>query len=92
MELNRLAIPWRTAAHRRKLGRLTAEQSDRLLRVLRVIGEAESAFASPEKAHRWLRRPTTALAECSLLDLLDADVGARHVERLLGRIAHSLAA
>ena len=90
-ELDRLAIPRKTVAHRRKLGRLTAEQSDRLLRVLRVVEEAETSFANPEKAHRWLRRPTDALAGRSPLDLLDTDVGARLVERLLGRISHGLA-
>ena len=91
-EIDRLAIPRKTVAHRRKLGRLTAEQSDRLLRVLRVIEEAEAAFANREKAHYWLRRPTAVLAERAPLDLLDTDVGARHVERLLGLIAHGLAA
>jgi putative toxin-antitoxin system antitoxin component (TIGR02293 family) len=91
-ELDRLAIPRKTVAHRRKLGRLTAEQSDRLLRVLRVVEEAETSFANPEKAHRWLRRPTDALAGRPPLDLLDTDIGARLVERLLGRIAHGLAA
>lgn len=91
-ELDRLAIPRRTAAHRRKLGRLSAEQSDRLLRVLRVIGEAETAFANPEKAHQWLRRPTSALDDRTPLGLLDTDIGARLVEQLLGRIAHGLAA
>ena len=90
-ELDRLAIPRKTVAHRRKLGRLTAEQSDRLLRVLRVMEEAETSFANPEKAHRWLRRPTDALAGRSPLNLLDTDVGARLVEQLLGRITHGLA-
>jgi len=91
-ELDRLAIPRKTVAYRRKLGRLTAEQSDRLLRVLRVVEEAEVTFANREKAHCWLRRPTAVLAGRAPLDLLDTDVGARHVEQLLGRIAHGLAA
>ena len=90
-ELDRLAIPRRTAAHRRKLGRLTAEQSDRLLRVLRVVDQAETAFGNRDKAHAWLRRPTAALGGRTPLDLLDTDIGARHVEHLLGRIAHGLA-
>lgn len=91
-ELDRLAIPRKTAAHRRKLGSLSAEQSDRLLRVLRVIDEAERAFANRDKAHRWLRRPTAVLGGRAPLDLLDTDIGARHVEHLLGRMAHGLAA
>lgn len=90
-ELDRLAIPRRTAAHRRKLGRLTAEQSDRLLRVLRVVDQVETTFGDREKAHAWLRRPSAALDGRTPLDLLDTDIGARHVERLLGRIAHGLA-
>jgi putative toxin-antitoxin system antitoxin component (TIGR02293 family) len=91
-ELDRLALARKTLAHRRTIGRLSAEQSDRFVRVLRVILEAEETFANREKAHRWLRRPTTALADNAPLDLLDTDVGARRVETLLGRIAHGIAA
>ncbi len=91
-ELDRLALPRKTLAHRRALGRLSAEQSDRLVRILRVIGEAETTFANSEKAHYWLRRPTSALAGNAPLDLLDTEVGARRVEILLGRIAHGIAA
>ena len=91
-EIDRLALPRKTLAHRRTLGRLSAEQSDRLVRILRVILYAEETFANTEKAHRWLRRPTTALADNAPLELLDTDVGARRVETLLGRIAHGIAA
>jgi putative toxin-antitoxin system antitoxin component (TIGR02293 family) len=91
-ELDRLALPRKTLAHRRTLGRLTAEQSDRLVRILRVILDAEATFANAEKAHRWLRRPTAVLAGNAPLDLLDTDAGARRVETLLGRIAHGIAA
>jgi putative toxin-antitoxin system antitoxin component (TIGR02293 family) len=91
-ELDRLALPRKTLAHRRTLGRLTAEQSDRLVRILRVILDAEETFANADKAHRWLRRPTAVLAGNAPLDLLDTDAGARRVETLLGRIAHGIAA
>ena len=91
-ELDRLAIPRKTLAHRRKLGRLTPEQSDRLLRILRIIEKAEQTFANQGKASVWLRRPTTALAGDAPLDLLDTEIGARLVERLLGRIGHGLGA
>lgn len=91
-ELDRLALPRKTLAHRRGLGRLSAEQSDRFVRVLRVIVEAEETFGNSEKAHRWLRRATSVLAGNAPLDLLDTDVGARRVETLLGHIAHGIAA
>jgi len=91
-ELDRLAIPRKTLAHRRALGRLTPEQSDRLARILRVIGTAEEVFGDPGRAHVWLRRPTSALDGEAPLELLDTDPGARQVEALLGRIAHGIAA
>jgi putative toxin-antitoxin system antitoxin component (TIGR02293 family) len=90
-ELDRLVIPRKTLAHRRILGSLTPDQSDRLSRVLRMIGEAGTTFGDPAKAHAWLRRPTPVLDGESPLDRLDTDFGTRQVEALLGRIAHGLA-
>ena len=91
-ELDRLALARKTLAHRRAVGHLSADQSDRLLRLLRIIREAEDTFGDPEKARLWLRRPTAALAGNAPLELLDTDVGVRRVETLLGRIGHGIAA
>jgi putative toxin-antitoxin system antitoxin component (TIGR02293 family) len=91
-ELDKVVLPRKTFANRRKVGKLTAEQSDRLVRVARVLATAEETFGSQAKAAAWLRRPTTALASERPLDLLDTDEGAREVETLLGRIAHGIAA
>ncbi|HEX2942192.1 MAG TPA: antitoxin Xre/MbcA/ParS toxin-binding domain-containing protein [Rhodopila sp.] len=91
-ELDRLALPRKTLAHRRTLGSLTPEQSDRLSRLLRVIEEAETTFGDRAKAHAWLRRPTTLLDNEAPLDRLDTDIGTRQVEAILGRIAHGIAA
>ena len=91
-ELDRIVLPRKTLANRRKLGTLTPEQSDRLVRVARVLAAAEETFGNREKAGAWLRRPTTALAGEIPLELLDTDEGAREVETLLGRIAHGIAA
>jgi putative toxin-antitoxin system antitoxin component (TIGR02293 family) len=91
-ELDRLALSRKTLAHRRTLGRLTAEQSDRLARVLRIVKEAEDTFGDAQKAHAWLRRPSRLLDNESPLDRLDTDMGAHQVEALLGRISHGVAA
>lgn len=91
-EVDRIVLPRRTLANRRRLGRLTAEQSDRLLRVARAVAAAEGTFGDRAKADAWLRRPTSALGGERPLDLLDTDEGAREVETLLGRIAHGIAA
>lgn len=90
LELDRLQIP--TDRQATSSGKLTPEQSDRLLRILRVIREAEETFANQEKARRWLRRGTHVFGGQSPLQMLDTDVGARNVEALLGRIGHGIAA
>lgn len=91
-ELDRLGIPRHGSGHQGDQGKLTPEQSDRLLRVARIIRQAEGTFGSQDKARRWLRRPTAALDGQAPLDLLDTEIGARSVEDLLGRIAHGIAA
>jgi putative toxin-antitoxin system antitoxin component (TIGR02293 family) len=92
VELDRLVLPRKTLAHRRTLGNLTPEQSDRLARVLRIIDEAEATFADKAKAHAWLRRPSALLDGEAPLDRLDTDIGTRQVEAILGRIADGIAA
>jgi putative toxin-antitoxin system antitoxin component (TIGR02293 family) len=91
-ELDRIVLPRKTLANRRKSGTLTPEQSDRLLRVAWVIAAAEETFGGREKAGAWLRRPTAALAGEGPLEWLDTDEGSHEVEILLGRIAHGIAA
>jgi putative toxin-antitoxin system antitoxin component (TIGR02293 family) len=91
-ELDRIALSRKTLAHRRGLGLLTPDQSDRLSRLLRTIEEAEATFGDRAKAHAWLRRPSALLDGESPLDRLDTDLGTRQVEAILGRIAHGLGA
>lgn len=92
VELDRLVLPRKTLAHRRGLGVLTFEQSDRLNRLIRMIDEAEYTFGDPKKAHAWLRRPSRLLDGEAPLDRLDTDLGCRQIETLLGHIAHGIAA
>ena len=69
---------------------LSPEQSDRLARMVRVAERAEEALGNPEKAARWLRKPNRALKQKRPIELLESDVGARMVERALGRIEHGV--
>lgn len=90
-ELYRLVVPRRTLAHRKeKRQRLTPEQSDRLTRVVRVVARAEEALNDRAKAARWLRKPNRSLNGAKPIELLDSDIGARMVERVLGRIEHGV--
>jgi putative toxin-antitoxin system antitoxin component (TIGR02293 family) len=47
-ELDRVVLPRKTLARRRRAGILTPEQSDRLLRVARVVALAEETFGDRE--------------------------------------------
>lgn len=49
-----LLIPARTLSARKRSGVLSMEESDRLVRVARLLAEAERVLASPEAAHSWL--------------------------------------
>lgn len=86
-----LLIPARTLSRRRKGGRLEPDESDRLLRLSRVVADAVELFEGDlEAARRWLSTPLRALRGKSPLDLSKTDVGAREVERLVGRLEQGI--
>ena len=81
----------RTLARRREAGRLTADESDRLLRVSRVFGLALALFdGSVEAARSWLTKPAPALANRTPREVAMTEVGAREVENLIGRLEHGV--
>lgn len=90
-EVDQIVIPRRTLSHRRAHERrLTADESDRLLRIARVTAEAEDAFANVEKAHRWLRKPSRPLGHAIPLQMLRTSTGADLVREELVRIQHGI--
>lgn len=91
-EIDAAILPRKTLARRIKAGMLTADQSDRLIRVAKVIALAEETFGSPDKAGAWLRRETGPLGGVSPMSLLDTTEGTAQVEQLLTRIAYGVAA
>jgi putative toxin-antitoxin system antitoxin component (TIGR02293 family) len=62
------------------------EESDRVLRVVRLLSQAETVYGSRERAFNWLRRPIARLQNRAPLDLMRTDTGARIVEELLVQI------
>src|SRR5881397_3951675 len=58
--------------------------------LVRVLARAEDVFGSQERAGAWLRGTVRALGSVRPLDLLDTDLGAQQVERILGRIEHGV--
>ncbi len=86
-EIDAVIIPQRTLQHRRsRREKLTIEESDRVVRVIRVLSRAESVYGSRERALAWLRRTNPRLDGRAPLSLLKTDTGSRIVEELLVQI------
>ena len=82
-----LVAPLRTLAHRRaKSERLTVDESDRAVRLARVIAQVESVFDNKEKAMSWLRYPMKRFEGKTPIEMLATDVGSRLVEEALVQI------
>lgn len=86
-----LRIPPRTLARRKEARRLEPDESDRLLRLSRLVGLALRLFEGDLPATRgWLTTPHPALGGEEPLQLATTEVGARQVEQLIGRLEHGV--
>jgi putative toxin-antitoxin system antitoxin component (TIGR02293 family) len=75
---------------RRRAGRLTPLESERILRLIRVAARAESVLGDAPAALDWLASPNRALDGEPPMNLLDTDLGAKQVFDVLGRIEHGV--
>jgi putative toxin-antitoxin system antitoxin component (TIGR02293 family) len=73
---------------RRSTGRkpLSSSESERILRLARVLARAAEVFESEASARRWLVEPNLALAGRKPLSLLTNDLGTELVLNELGKI------
>jgi putative toxin-antitoxin system antitoxin component (TIGR02293 family) len=85
-----LSASKRTFARRKKQARLTVGESDRLVRLARLLARAVTVFGTREKAVAWLEQPNRALRNLAPLSLMDTDVGALEVGAVLTRIEHGV--
>jgi putative toxin-antitoxin system antitoxin component (TIGR02293 family) len=86
-----LHISERTLSRRiTRHAKLTPEESDRTVRLARVLAAARETFGDAGKTSRWLQTPNRALSGERPFDLLDTDAGVRSVEDVLGRIAYGV--
>jgi len=82
--LDALGLAPRTITHRiHKNQRLSATESERLLRVIRVQKLAREVFTTDAAAAQWLTTPDSALGKRTPLAMLSTDVGAAQVNNLL---------
>lgn len=86
-ELEIMLIPRRTFTHRLTNNEpLTVVESDRAVRMARVLALAESVFDNKERAMRWLRKEMKRFNGNTPIQMMDTDTGSRMVEEALTQI------
>ena len=86
-----IGLPARTLARRKTSGRLTPDESEKLLRLSSVFELAVDLFEGKQSdALKWLSTPKKALENQTPLSYSRTELGAREVEKLIGRLEHGV--
>ena len=92
-EVHELVVKPRTLSHRREKGQpLSVDESDRAVRVARIIEQATQAFGDRDKAMRWLRKPKRRFDGRAPMDMLLTETGGRLVEEMLLQVDEGMVA
>jgi putative toxin-antitoxin system antitoxin component (TIGR02293 family) len=86
----KLAISRSTLQRRKAAGRLSPDESDKVLRFARLLEHATDVFGDVDKARAWLKHPQYGLGGAVPLDYAETEIGAREVDNLLGRIDYGV--
>jgi putative toxin-antitoxin system antitoxin component (TIGR02293 family) len=86
----KLCISRSTLQRRKIAGRLSPDESDKVIRFSRLLRHATRVFGDVERARAWLKHPQFGLGGAVPLDYASTEAGAREVENLLGRIEYSV--
>lgn len=88
---SRVGIPPRTLARRKSAGKLSMEESERVVRLAGLYEKVAELFdGDVMNARQWMSQPKKALGGESPLDYAATEVGAREVENLIGRLEHGV--
>lgn len=86
-----IRVPTRTLARRKESQRLEPDESDRLVRLARIVGLALRLFEGDlAQARHWLLASNLALGGEAPVRMATTEVGAREVEHLMGRLEHGI--
>jgi putative toxin-antitoxin system antitoxin component (TIGR02293 family) len=85
-----LNIAISTLARRKKTGRMTFEESERIYRIARLYDRAVEVFGDKKMGRKWLKEPAWALGDIPPLDFAETELGAQEVDDLLGRIEYGV--
>src|SRR5438552_6158320 len=86
----KLCISRSTLQRRKAAGRLSPDESDKVMRLSRLLEHATKVFGDIEKARAWLKFPQRGLGGAVPLDYAETEIGAREVDDLLGRIDYGV--
>ena len=86
-----VVIPARTLKHRKaRKQALSADESDKLARLIRTWDHAVRVVGDPLKALHWLNKPLRRFAGRTPLHMLRTEFGARLVEEMLGQMDYGM--
>lgn len=84
-------ITSRTLTRRKKDKKLSAEESDRLVSVSRLLAQTFELFEGRREAGvHWFQSPNRALGGLSPIAAAATETGTREVENLIGRLEHGV--
>jgi len=86
----KLSISRSTLQRRKAAGRLSPDESDKVIRFSRLLEHAARVFGNIEKGRAWLKYPQYGLGGAVPLDYARTEIGAREVDNLLGRIDYGV--
>jgi len=83
-----LGVSSRTLARLRAAGnvKLGSVESDRAVRLARILAIAVDTFGDASRMRGWLREPILALGGRAPVEFLDTDAGIRRIEDVLGLV------
>jgi putative toxin-antitoxin system antitoxin component (TIGR02293 family) len=85
-----LDIPARTFSRRKAEKRFSSEESERLLRLARIVAHAQEVLGDEQAVHGWLTTSNRSLGGRVPLSLLGSELGAEAVDDVLGRIDYGV--
>jgi putative toxin-antitoxin system antitoxin component (TIGR02293 family) len=82
-----IRIPKSTLTRRKREGRFSFEESERLFRIARLFNMSTKVLGTKANAREWFHTPSKDFKGKAPLEFADTEIGAREVEAVLGRIA-----
>src|ERR1044071_7532041 len=88
----RLGLSRATIQKRKATGRLTPDESGKVVCFARLLGHAVHLFGGLDEARQWLKAPQRGLHGAVPLDYAKTELGAREVENLLTQLDYGIKA